>query len=139
MSKEADARGISCPQPVVLTEKGLEEVDEVTVVVDNPISRDNVRPMGESQGCELNIEEKEDGIYLHLKKRTTADVVPSATPAAGPTVLVMASDQMVRGEKELGSILMRALLHTLTEVLPLPDKTIFFNTGESYRRVFRSA
>lgn len=36
---------------------------------------------------------------------------------------------MGRGEKELGGILIRALLHTLTEVSTLPDKIIIFNNG----------
>jgi selenium metabolism protein YedF len=129
MSKVIDARGLSCPQRVVLTKKILEEADEVTVIVDNSISRHNERHMEENHGCEVNIEEMGDGIYLHLTKEATADIAPTATPAVGPTVLVMASDQMGRGEKELGSILIRALLHTLCEVSPLPDKMIFSNIG----------
>lgn len=36
---------------------------------------------------------------------------------------------MGRGEEELGRILIRAFLHTLTEVSDRPDKMIFFNAG----------
>ena len=46
MSKVMDARGLSSPQPVILTKKALEGADEVMVVVNYPISRDNGRRMG---------------------------------------------------------------------------------------------
>ena len=58
-------------------------------------------------------------IDLHLIKEATADADHVVTPAVSPIVLVMASDQMGRGEKELESILIWAFLGTLSEVSPL--------------------
>jgi len=129
MDKVIDASGLACPQPVVLTKKALEEAEEVTIVVDNPVSRDNVRRMAESQGCEVEVEERGDGIYLHLRKIASCEAVSSTAPASGPTVVVISSDQMGRGNQELGRILMRAFLHTLNEVSPRPEKLTFFTTG----------
>jgi len=114
-----DACWLSCLQPVVITKKTIEGASEVTVIVDNSISGDNVCRMEKKHGREGNIEEKEDRIYLHLTKEATAEFTHTATPAVGPTVLVMANDQMGQGEKELGSILIRALLDTLSEISPL--------------------
>ncbi len=127
MAKVVDARGLACPQPVTLTKKALEEADEVTVVVDNQASRDNVRRMAESQGCQVEVEEREDGIYLHLHK--TADQAAQQRGPGGPVVLVISSEEMGRGSGELGAILMRAFLHTLGEVSTLPQRVIFYNTG----------
>ena len=44
MSMEIDARGLACPQPVVLTKKALEQIAEgvLTVVVDNTAAKENV-------------------------------------------------------------------------------------------------
>jgi selenium metabolism protein YedF len=56
--------------------------------------------------------------------------VGRAEPAAGPSVLVVPSEFMGRGEhEELGNILVRAFFHTLGEVEPLPQTIIFFNSG----------
>jgi selenium metabolism protein YedF len=129
-----DARWLSCPQPVVITEKIIDGAGEVTIIVNNSISGNNARCMEENHGREVNIEEKEDRIYFHLTKDATAEFAHAATPAVGLPVLVMASDQMGRGEKQLGSVLIRGLLDTLGEVSPLPDKMMFFTTGVNLTR-----
>jgi selenium metabolism protein YedF len=36
---------------------------------------------------------------------------------------------MGRGDDELGRVLLRSYLHTLTEITPRPDVLIFFNSG----------
>lgn len=45
------------------------------------------------------------------------------------TVLAISSDKMGRGDDQLGEVLMRSHLHTLTEVDPVPDRVILFNSG----------
>ena len=42
--KEVDARGLSCPQPVMLTLEAISgaDEDELVVIVDNPTARENV-------------------------------------------------------------------------------------------------
>ncbi|MCX6013030.1 MAG: sulfurtransferase TusA family protein, partial [Chloroflexi bacterium] len=59
-----DARKLTCPEPVIQTHKALEKANEVTTIVDNDIASDNVSSLGKSQGCEVQIEAKSDGIYL---------------------------------------------------------------------------
>jgi len=125
MKKVVDARGLSCPTPVVLTKRALEEAEEVTVIVDNPTARENVKRMAQSRGCEVRVEEREDGIYLHLRQGEG----PRVLEASEAPVLVIASEVMGRGEEELGRVLMSAFLHTLGEVSPKPRRIIFFNTG----------
>ena len=65
MIKELDARGLSCPQPVLQTKNMLDEMTEgmLTVIVDNTIARDNVKRFAESNGCSVKVEEK-TGEYL---------------------------------------------------------------------------
>jgi selenium metabolism protein YedF len=133
MAKVVDCRGLSCPQPVIQTKQALEETERVTVIVDNTAARDNVARFGESQGAGVTIAEKPDGIYLTVEKDKDHDQTKQAptsdSPASGPAVVVIPQDQMGRGEAKLGHILMRAFLHTLTEVSGRPEKMIFFNTG----------
>ena len=44
MEKKLDARGLSCPHPVLQTKNMLEEMTKgvLTVIVDNAIARENV-------------------------------------------------------------------------------------------------
>ena len=135
MSKVVDARGLACPQPVILTRNALQEADSVTTIVDNETARQNVQRMAQASGAEVRVETREDGIYLHIAKTPHAHPAaqPAPTggaPASGPLVLVVPDQYMGRGDDpELGGILIRAFFHTLGEVDPLPDTVIFFNAG----------
>lgn len=134
MTKIVDARGLPCPQPVILTRNALQESESVTTIVDNETARQNVQRMAQGIGADVQVETREDGIYLHIARKpqpqTEAQPAAGAAPASGPLVLVVPGEFMGRGDDpELGGILIRAFFHTLGEVSPLPDTIIFFNAG----------
>ena len=133
MPKTIDARGLACPQPVILTRAALQESDAVTAVVDNETARQNVTRMAEIAGCSVESEVRGDGIYLTIRKTTAEpEVIPGAlvsTPASGPLVLTVPSQSMGRGDDELGQVLIRGFFHALGETDPRPDTIIFFNSG----------
>ncbi len=127
-----DARGLPCPQPVILARRALAESPEITVIVDNATARENVSGMARSQGGSVEVEERADGIYLHIARgETAAAAAPAERPATGggPLVVLVAGDTLGRGPEELGGVLMRSWFHTLTEVQPRPETIIFVNTG----------
>ena len=68
--KEVDARGLTCPLPVIETNKVLRELKEGTVItiVDNAAARDNVKRLAESSGCTVSIENKGGDYYLTITK-----------------------------------------------------------------------
>ena len=68
--KEVDARGLTCPHPVIETERVLRELGEGTVVtiVDNAAARDNVKRLAEGTSCTVSIEKKGDEYYLTITK-----------------------------------------------------------------------
>lgn len=130
MSKIVDARGLPCPQPVLLTKKALSEASEVTVIVDNEVAQQNVSRFATRAGCRVETDELEDGIHLHLTKTIGRCEARSEVPMAGPTVLFISANSLGRGPEELGSeVLIPMFLHTLSEVSPLPDTVIFINSG----------
>ncbi len=62
--KVVDARGLSCPQPVLETKKALEAVSDdetVQVLVDTVTSRENVLRFGNSKGWKGSWKEGESG------------------------------------------------------------------------------
>lgn len=55
MSKIVDARGLSCPQPVLLTMEEIKRVKkgEITILVDTDTSKENVSRAAQSQGWKI--------------------------------------------------------------------------------------
>ena len=69
MAKQVDARGFSCPQPVIIARKAIKE-DEfpIEVLVDTVTSRENVRRMAEKAGVQVEVHEMADGFKLIFSK-----------------------------------------------------------------------
>lgn len=66
---EVDARGLSCPEPVILTKKGIQDKPkEIKVYVDNNVSRENVSKFLRSEGYSLQITEENEAMVIHGKK-----------------------------------------------------------------------
>ena len=71
MAKTIDARGLSCPQPVLMT---LDEIkagksDEIIIMVDNDASKENVSRAAVSRGWTVaDIAEKEGVFNVKIKK-----------------------------------------------------------------------
>ncbi|MBN1863030.1 MAG: sulfurtransferase-like selenium metabolism protein YedF [Dehalococcoidales bacterium] len=124
---EIDARGLPCPQPVIKTKKALEEIEtgQVTVLVDSPESRENVRRFAQSQGCQVAVREEAGVVFLDITKGTSCQAVPKQS---GDVVLIT-SDRLGVGEERLGEILMHAFLNTLWDYTPKPAKLLFINNG----------
>jgi TusA-related sulfurtransferase len=71
MAATVDARGLSCPQPVIMTldeiKKGSEK--EIVVLVDTDTSRENVTRAAESQGCKVGeVSPEGEGYRIVLTK-----------------------------------------------------------------------
>jgi len=141
MSELVDAKGLACPEPVILTKKALDAHDEVTVLVDNATALENVKRLASISGCAVDVTEGSGGIFrIDIKKgqgsRAACDASPEWThplgpPHAlpGPTIFVIASGVMGHGNDELGALLMKAFIHTAIDLEHRPDMMIFYNTG----------
>ncbi len=63
MNKKIDARGLACPQPVIMAKKALDEFGDAVIIVDNKTSVENVTRMGQSRGCEVKVDEAGGGVW----------------------------------------------------------------------------
>ena len=68
MSNIVDARGLSCPEPVLLTMEKIKKVKkgEIEVLVDTDTSKENVSRAATSQGWKVT-GVKQDGTGYELK------------------------------------------------------------------------
>jgi tRNA 2-thiouridine synthesizing protein A len=71
MSKTIDARGLSCPQPVLMTLDAIKagETNAMTVLVDNEASKENVSRAATSKGWAVTEITETDGVFhIAIKK-----------------------------------------------------------------------
>jgi selenium metabolism protein YedF len=148
MKTTVDARGLACPQPVLLVKKAITLNEEVTVLVDNEIAVENIRRLAAKTACGFSVTEKEGGVREIALVRTGAmgdppvgDDVESSLPCGGspkggvsrkegdPIVVVLSDNRMGRGDDILGDVLIRAFIHTLVQLKPSPATIICYNAG----------
>ena len=71
MVEQIDARGLSCPQPVVITKNKMDELGKgmIEVMVDTATARDNITRLAENQGWRVEIKEAGDEYLLSISKQ----------------------------------------------------------------------
>ncbi len=63
--KKVDARGRSCPEPVVMTKEALENNQEdLEILVGEEVAKENVSRFVRKSGAEVEVSEIEDGYKL---------------------------------------------------------------------------
>lgn len=66
---EVDARGLSCPEPVVRTKKAFEKKnDSFSVLVDNETAKENVVRFCNNRKAKTNISSIDDGWKIEVSK-----------------------------------------------------------------------
>ena len=71
MSKEIDARGLSCPQPVIMALDAIKTAGtgELTILVDTDTAKENVSRAAESQGWTVrDVSENGDEYRIGIAK-----------------------------------------------------------------------
>ena len=64
-----DARGLSCPEPVIMIRKAMMSgAASYEMVVDNPVSKENVSRYASHQGYNVAITEKDGEFTLTMTK-----------------------------------------------------------------------
>lgn len=128
--KEIDARGLKCPEPVIITKKALEEIQEgqIISIVDNITAKENVSRLVSSLNLECSIDEREGCYYITINK-TKSNNKESINENKNDIVIVIASDKLGSGCDELGDVLMKSYTYALTEVSPTPKTIILLNAG----------
>ena len=65
--KRVDARGLSCPEPVIQTKNAMASKEaEYEVLVDNVVAKENVSRFVMHQGYQVNVEEQGDDFLLKI-------------------------------------------------------------------------
>ena len=126
--KEIDARGLLCPQPVILAKKALGELveGELVCIVDNITAKENVSRLATNLEHEYDVEEKNGHFYIKIKKTKKEEANKMKNDNF---VIVITTDKIGTGNDELGTVLMKSYTYALTEAKPLPKSIMFLNSG----------
>jgi selenium metabolism protein YedF len=143
--KTLDMLGQPCPIPVVKAKEALAEQGAagVVVLVDNMVAVQNLEKMAKGTGCGFSYVEEGASYRAAIVKGADSNQilngppeespdkppeVPDAPGGKGPVVLI-SSDSMGRGSEELGRILIKGFIYSLTQLNPLPEAVLFVNGG----------
>lgn len=122
-----DARGLLCPQPVIMTKKALEQIEsgEIIAIVDNATAKENVSRLATNMNYQHEIEEKDGCFYIKIIKTESNET----RTKSNDFVIVITADKLGAGDEALGQLLMKTYTYTLNETKPYPRAVIFMNSG----------
>ena len=128
-----DARGQSCPRPVMMAEEALAKVSEgiVEVLVDNEASADNLAWFAKNNSYfSETAREGNDWRVKIVKGYVCAAPAAKVEPEAPEKdLLVIIGTDTMGKEEDLGRILMKAYFETMKTYRQLPHTMIILNAG----------
>ena len=133
---EIDARGLACPQPVLLTKNAVEEgADAVKVTVDNEAASGNVSRFLGTKGFAATVTRDGANYVVAGAKGEAAETCECVAVSDEPADVkraVFISHQTIGGnDAVLGEVLMKAFLGTLTQYSDVerPEVIALMNEG----------
>lgn len=137
-----NAMGKACPEPVTMTKAAVDKgAEELEVLVDNPISATNVKRFLESKNFRVQLQDDEGRLKLTADLKTppppqvpasAVASVPSPEPChtkdEGAAVLITCKT-LGQSDQELGEILMKGFLGTLSQIDTPPAVLALMNEG----------
>lgn len=131
-----DARGLTCPLPVINTKKELEGVnigENIEVIVDNEIAVQNLTKFANVQGFPVSSSKvSDDEFHVNISKGEKAveeEEVICEPNKKDNFVIVISSDKMGEGNEVLGHKLLKAFIFAVTKQDKLPKTMLFYNMG----------
>lgn len=146
MTMNIDARGLACPQPVLLTKQAVEahSPSRLTVQVDNEASVENVSRFLGTKGYETTTSVQGDiftvsGVDMQQSEdRNDQPPIHENIPGVSDTddkergqkiLVVIATDRMGFGDDDLGQKLLISFINTLGEMGNDLWRIVFVNNG----------
>jgi selenium metabolism protein YedF len=135
MSKKTlDCRGLACPNPVIKTKELIDrgDVQQLTVLVDNPAAQENVSRLLQRAGFQVSVEAQGDASAVTGSRADAGacQVLMETSEEALRKILVfIGADRLGRGDEDLGTRLMANFIATLKEMGPDLWCVVLVNAG----------
>lgn len=138
MKTTLDLKGMQCPKPVLETQKAFkdESLTEFEVIVDNIAARENLKRLADSKGYKYEVVEASGEIKITIKRENGENIEQEKFVAVcdiesdiSNAVLMIKNEFLGDGNDELGKVLMKGFLYTVTETKPYPQKVVLLNSA----------
>lgn len=125
---KVNAIGQMCPIPIIMAKNALKEIEsgEVEIAVDNKTSLENLEKMSIELGYLYTVESVDDIFKIVITKNNN---LKQNDLTESNNVVVLDSLYMGNGDKELGKILMKGFIYTLSEIEIIPKTILLYNEG----------
>lgn len=129
MENIVDCRGLACPEPVVMTKKALDKMEkgELLTIVDNETALKNVTRLAAKEGLAYQVEDLVESFHIHITKSPMPET--RASKRQGSIAVLITSNVMGKGSEELGAMLIKSFIYTLTQMEDNIKSVIFMNAG----------
>ncbi|MPQ44189.1 sulfurtransferase-like selenium metabolism protein YedF [Clostridium tarantellae] len=126
--KLIDCKGMICPMPVINTKKYFDSIEkgEAKIIVDNEISKDNICKYAIGCGYKVDFFKENDLFLINIEKN---NISKKHLNKDENYALLISSDLLGDGDVNLGEILMKGYIYTLSESDIIPEKLVFINSG----------
>ena len=134
MRKFIDAKGKSCPIPVIMAKKEIESgVKFFEIEVDNKIVVENLKKLANSQGIKIEVKENNGNFKINFSNscEECEEILEkvSEQKQLGNWSVFVNKDIIGLGNEGLGQSLMKMFLYTISEGDDLPKAILFMNGG----------
>ncbi|MCI1904641.1 sulfurtransferase-like selenium metabolism protein YedF [Enterococcus hirae] len=134
MTKENEiinALGKPCPLPVIAVKKAARQLDKkagtVKILVDNKVAVENIQKLANGMGFSVEVEQPKEEEYL-VTVHVPEDHADQAEHHEG-LIIAIGHKTLGGDDEELGSVLMKSFIYSLTELDTTPEHLLFFNGG----------
>ncbi len=140
MSIMIDARGKSCPIPVIMAKKEADQGGrDFTISVDNKTAVENLKRFGNNGGFDTVVVEKSrDDFSVRFLKSSVAEDSAGVggrketgvvSGVKSSWAVFIGNEGIGNGDLELGTTLMKMFFFTLTQGSDVPSYVLFMNEG----------
>jgi len=133
MSKlKLDCRGLACPGPVITVKNSVEakNINQLTVIVDNPAAKENVTRFLNKNGYNTETDqENTDFIIKASKDECACGIMEDEEFINKKTLILIGSQYLGKGDDKLGEKLMINFINTLKESQDEIWMMVFLNSG----------
>ncbi|MDE6979483.1 MAG: sulfurtransferase-like selenium metabolism protein YedF [Helicobacter sp.] len=132
---QIDVRNLSCPEPIVRTQKALLHVNAhaltlrtYSILGNSPTAKENLTRFLEGEGFSFELDILENGEFLfRLIDRIKKSEPMREGEKIAPKMLLVKGDGI--GEGDLGVLLLRNFIKALLQTEILPQKILFIHRG----------
>jgi selenium metabolism protein YedF len=129
-----DCRGLACPNPVIKTKELIDrgDVQQLTVLVDNPAAQENVSRLLQRAGFQVSVEPRGDASAVTGSRADAGPCqvfVEKPAEALRKILVLIGANQLGRGDEVLGTKLIANFIATLKEMGPDLWCVVLLNAG----------